>query len=235
MTPFAVIQCLVELNPRALETPSNEGRLPLHEACRLPQTPLATIQYLAQQSPQALQTPNNFGSLPLHEACRNSQTHLATIHYLAQQSPQALRVSNNRGLLPLVAANIDGMHSMRVLVSLVRVDPGVMQTLRTELSGVNWNQGRLRDTLDKLAVAANLAVQEQELTIELRPDWMNETRDNLETIEDHDGQLHPCIRVLVQWLRSNIIDRNNYWQDQLDPIAARPDALAGDDTATTTE
>jgi ankyrin repeat protein len=89
---------LINLNPEALQTPHNEGTLPLHMACA-GKAEKGVIVLLLDSYPDAVKVRNNDGKLPLHVACETNAPPF-TIVSLLSTYPEAAEEKDINGTLP---------------------------------------------------------------------------------------------------------------------------------------
>ena len=107
--------------------------LPLHLACKLPNTPLAVVQRMCEIYPEGCGVANNVGAgnLPLHYAVRDG-CELEVVKLLLKTWPAATSVPNGDGLLPLCVA-LKNNASSQVVMALLAADPA---SIYSEIDGI---------------------------------------------------------------------------------------------------
>ena len=97
------------MNPGAIRTPNNMGRLPLHEATSYGVSS-TIIKFLYEQYPEANVMPDNWGNLPLHlcgkytlddKFTKSINANSGIVRFMAEQNPEILTKQNNAGDTPL--------------------------------------------------------------------------------------------------------------------------------------
>lgn len=96
--PLSLVQCMIELHPPALSHADEEGRLPIHFACRFDAT-FDVIEYLMRKNDQFISRPTIYGALPLHYAVANQS--LDVVKFIVDRYPDGVKSPKSNGSLPL--------------------------------------------------------------------------------------------------------------------------------------
>ncbi|KAK1733448.1 hypothetical protein QTG54_015863 [Skeletonema marinoi] len=92
--PLAVIKGLLEKSTAAkdVQTPDQDGYLPLHHACKQGKCSFEVIKALVKEHPESLKVGTLDGKLPLHLACIDRNQPFEVIEYLIDAYPEGLRM-----------------------------------------------------------------------------------------------------------------------------------------------
>eukprot|EP00984_Skeletonema_dohrnii_P027898 scaffold17605_cov124-Skeletonema_dohrnii-CCMP3373.AAC.2 len=91
---LAVIKGLLEksTSATAVQTPDQDGYLPLHHACKQGKCSFEVIKALVKEHPESLKVGTLDGKLPLHLACHDRNQPFEVIEYLIDAYPEGLRM-----------------------------------------------------------------------------------------------------------------------------------------------
>ena len=94
-----IVDLLLKMYPKSAKIPDNDGRFPLHLACRHG-APFPLFQVVFQTFPQAVLLPSVKDRYPLHMACLHNKRP-EVILFLVDRAPQAIAHQDTSGLTPL--------------------------------------------------------------------------------------------------------------------------------------
>lgn len=101
--PTHTIAALIKSDPKAARQRDNNGRTPLHYACKDPKNAESSTRLLLRAYPEAALVADDSGFLALHVACRYGKS-LNVIRMLIRASPESLNMETNKGSTPLACA-----------------------------------------------------------------------------------------------------------------------------------
>ena len=105
-TSLDLVQSVCQAHPSAIRAVDEEGRLPLHYACRFGHC-RPILEFLVHQFPEAVSVPTTTdGVLPFHYLCSNQGHGLETVQWMLQLYPQALQSLTKAKWTPLHYATL---------------------------------------------------------------------------------------------------------------------------------
>jgi hypothetical protein len=108
---------------------NDDGRTPLHRACKNRRSTLGVIQRLIEEDPEALATSDRRGYTPLHLACYWLSASTNILQVLLGRSPtEVLGMCNRYGHTPLHEACIFGV-SIDIIRRMIRLYPKALRML----------------------------------------------------------------------------------------------------------
>lgn len=98
--PLDLVQSVLAVHPAAIRAIDEEGRLPLHYACRFGNS-RPILEYLIKQFPEAVSISTTDGVLPFHYLCSNDGYNLDTVQWMMQLYPQSVQCLTEAKWTPL--------------------------------------------------------------------------------------------------------------------------------------
>ncbi len=96
-----VVSQLLKIDSKAAEQRDNNGRIPLHFACKEKKSGEVSTRLLLRAYPEGALVADEGGFLPLHVACRYS-TSLSVIRMLIRAAPDSLLAKTKKGSTPMM-------------------------------------------------------------------------------------------------------------------------------------
>eukprot|EP00985_Skeletonema_marinoi_P017705 scaffold9773_cov151-Skeletonema_marinoi.AAC.4 len=136
--PLAVIKGLLEKSTAAndVQTPDQDGYLPLHHACKQGKCSFEVIKALVKEHSESLKVGTLDGKLPLHLACHDRNQPFEVIEYLIDAYPEGLRMKEKSSGKSPFGWNYEtscGEHFTNFITFLVKEQRGSPESFRDRM------------------------------------------------------------------------------------------------------